>query len=100
MLNRIEPLRLIQLLKILKFFRGFTLNTPILLSFLVLSSTNLCAQETLTIEQAVELALKNNYDIQIAKNDAEIAARNNTVGNAGMLPKVNATVRDSQHEKS
>jgi len=67
----------------------------IFLSLLMLSSTNLCAQETLTVEQAIELALKNNYDIQIAKNDADIASRNNSVGNAGMLPKVNATVADN-----
>lgn len=53
------------------------------------------SQQLLTVEQAVELALKNNYDILIAKNDAEIAARNNTVGNAGMLPKINATVGDN-----
>lgn len=53
------------------------------------------AQEVLTVEQAVEIALKNNYDIQLAKNEAEIAARNNTVGNAGMLPTVGATVSDN-----
>ncbi|MFN8287556.1 MAG: TolC family protein [Chitinophagales bacterium] len=53
------------------------------------------AQGVLTPEQAVELALKNNYDILLAKNEAEIAARNNTVGNAGMLPRVDAYVTDN-----
>jgi len=65
------------------------------LPLLMFSPAKLCAQEVLTIEQAVELALKNNYDIQIAKNDAEIASRNNTVGNAGMLPRVDAAVADN-----
>ncbi len=47
----------------------------------------------MTIEQAVELALKNNYEISIAKNNSTEAINNNTLGNAGMLPKVdlNAT---------
>ena len=65
------------------------------LPLLVLSPTNIHAQETLTVEQAIELALKNNYDIQIAKNRVEIASLNNTVGNAGMLPKANITVSDN-----
>ncbi len=66
-----------------------------LLSLCVSVPVNLLAQETLTLEQAIEQVLKNNYDIQIAKNEADIAARNNSVGNAGMLPKVNATLSDN-----
>ncbi len=63
-------------------------------------STILNAQTTTTeqpskmsIEQAIELALKNNYGISIANNQAEQAANNNSLGNAGMLPRVdlNAT---------
>ncbi|MFL5766170.1 MAG: TolC family protein [Bacteroidia bacterium] len=46
------------------------------------------AQDKLTLEQAMDAALKSNYDISIAKNEAEIASNNNTLGNAGMLPKV------------
>lgn len=66
-----------------------------LLPLLMISPTNLSAQQTLTAEQAIEIALKNNYDILLAKNKAEIAQRNNTVGNAGMLPTINATVADN-----
>lgn len=61
----------------------------------ILLTVQLYAQETLTVEQAIETVLKNNYDVLIAKNEAEIAHRNNTVGNAGMLPRVNATVADN-----
>ena len=43
---------------------------------------------SLTIEDAIVLALKNNYDIVVAKNQSQQAANNNTLGNAGMLPKV------------
>ena len=54
-------------------------------SFLV---ANLCAQEQLTLEQAIDIGLKNNYEISIVRNNAVVASNNNTLGNAGMLPKV------------
>jgi outer membrane protein len=39
--------------------------------------------------------LNNNYAILIAKNNLTIADKNNSVGNAGMLPTVNATLGDN-----
>ncbi len=42
----------------------------------------------LSYEEAIAQALKNNYNILIAKNDADIAAIENHLGNAGFLPKV------------
>lgn len=53
------------------------------------------AQELLTVEQAVKIALENNYDIRIASNDLRIDKTNVTIGNAGMLPTVAATVNDN-----
>jgi len=46
------------------------------------------AQEKLTLEDAVNMALKNNFDILVANNSATISKVNNTRGNAGMLPTV------------
>jgi outer membrane protein len=46
------------------------------------------AQPILTVEDAVRSALKNNYGILVARNDAEITKVNNAAGNAGMLPTV------------
>lgn len=46
------------------------------------------AQKIMTVDEAVQIALKNNFDILVARNDADIAKRNNTAGNAGMLPEV------------
>lgn len=43
-------------------------------------------QKLITAEDAVGIALKNSYDILVARNDADIAKINNTPGNAGMLP--------------
>jgi outer membrane protein TolC len=44
------------------------------------------AQKIITADDAVSIALKNSYDILVARNDADIAKVNNTPGNAGMLP--------------
>ena len=46
----------------------------------------LFAQEKLSLQQAIEIGLKNNYSIVIAKNESEIAKNNATPGNAGQLP--------------
>jgi outer membrane protein TolC len=48
--------------------------------------------QILSIDDAIEIALKSNYDIQIARQNLETVKANNTVGNAGMLPNINATV--------
>lgn len=53
------------------------------------------AQEVLTIEEAVEIALKNNYDITIASNELKIDIENATIGNAGFLPKVDASITNN-----
>ncbi|MGF7082032.1 TolC family protein [Mucilaginibacter sp. UYCu711] len=42
----------------------------------------------LTLREAVEIALKNNYNIVLAKNNNAIAQNNVTIGNAGFLPSV------------
>lgn len=53
------------------------------------------AQEMLTIEDAVKIALENNYDIKIVSNDLKIDKTNNAIGNAGMLPTITASVTDN-----
>lgn len=50
------------------------------------------AQEVLTVDEAVQIALKNNYDIKIASNDAEVSKENKSFANAGMLPRLDATL--------
>ena len=53
------------------------------------------AQELLPLEDAVKIALENNYDIKLAKNELKIDELNNSIGNAGMLPTINALVTDN-----
>ena len=53
------------------------------------------AQEVLTIEDAMKIALQNNFDIKISSNNLTIDKANVATGNAGMLPSVTATVVDA-----
>ncbi|TDE27188.1 TolC family protein [Flavobacterium ranwuense] len=64
-----------------------------ILLFFCVVKTN--AQEVLTLESAVKIALENNYEIKIATNNLTIEKTNVAIGNAGMLPKVTATVVDN-----
>ncbi|MBK9733786.1 MAG: TolC family protein [Saprospiraceae bacterium] len=54
--------------------------------FLFLSAAT--GQETLSLDEAVRIALQNNFNVKIAINDAVINKTNNTTGNAGLLPEV------------
>ncbi|WP_264509707.1 TolC family protein [Flavobacterium sp. N1719] len=53
------------------------------------------AQQLLTLEEAIKIALENNFDIQLAKNNLKIDETNNYIGNAGMLPNVSANITDT-----
>lgn len=46
------------------------------------------AQETLSLSNAIETSLKNNFFLNIVKNDDQVAKNNNTLGNAGFLPTI------------
>ncbi len=65
------------------------------LQLLLLSSPIVQAQNVLTLEDAVKIALENNYEIKIANNNLKIDKTNVAMGNAGMLPKVTASVTDN-----
>ncbi len=68
--------------------------------FLFISLHHLFAQENLSLQQAIEIGLKNNYSIIISKNDQLISKNNVSLGNAGMLPQlnVNATQNNSVND--
>ena len=74
------------------------MNTKILLRCVLLfflCIVKLNAQQVLTIEEAMKIALENNFDIKIASNNLTIDKTNVAAGNAGMLPKVTATLTDA-----
>jgi outer membrane protein TolC len=52
----------------------------------------IAAQDTLlSKDKAVKLALENNFGIQVARNQVEIAANNKNILNSGYLPSLTAT---------
>lgn len=55
------------------------------------------AQQVLSLEEAVKIALENNYEIKIAKNDLKISQTNVAVGNAGMLPTATASITQNNN---
>lgn len=56
---------------------------------LCLSFTSI-GQESLSLEEVVSVALKNNYDIQLAENNVLQAKNNQSFYNSGFLPRVTA----------
>lgn len=69
------------------------LFNSVLLFLICFLKTN--AQEILTLESAVKIALENNYEIKIATNNLTIEQTNVAIGNAGMLPTITANVFDN-----
>lgn len=60
------------------------------------------AQEQVTLEQVIALALEKNYDVRLAKNSASTAELNYQTSYAGLLPQVNAigsTTWNSNHQE-
>jgi len=72
-----------------------TILTCLILFLFCLAQSS--AQEVLTIEEAIKIALENNFEIRIAKNNSRINETNVTLGNAGMLPTATASVVDNNN---
>ena len=68
--------------------------------FFVFVFTLLCvsgfSQQKLTLTDAINIALKNSYDIQIAQGNLDVTVINNYIGMAGALPSVNGSVSDNE----
>jgi outer membrane protein TolC len=55
---------------------------------MVMTGSFMFAQEKLSLDEAVVIALENNYDIRIVSNSVEVANNNQNVKNSGYLPTV------------
>ena len=64
-------------------------------AFFFLSAFGLQAQEILRVEDAVKIALENNFEIKIASNNAKIDATNVSLANAGILPNLEGVLTNS-----
>jgi len=71
--------------------------TKLILYFiLLLSSFTGNAQDVLRLQDAVNIALKNSLDIQLAENNVEVNTLLNNKGIAGGLPVVTASLIDNE----
>ncbi|MEM9001388.1 MAG: TolC family protein [Bacteroidota bacterium] len=62
-----------------------------LLFFISFFASTVVAQELLTMDKAIAIAIENNYDLRIAKNDIEIARVEASASNNNYLPTVSAS---------
>lgn len=58
------------------------------LLFCIAFTANAAAQKTLSLQECLEVGLKQNYDLLITRNKQQIADNNASWGNAGMLPTI------------
>jgi outer membrane protein len=58
------------------------------------------AQQNISVQDAIANALKNNYDIQLSKNDSASTAIDYSFRNAAFLPRLNATVGTTWNNNS
>lgn len=70
------------------FFCSLLSTIKYLLIIFIISQQDVFSQESLTLEKAVAICLEKNYGIIIMSNELSIAKNNNSIGNAGFLPKV------------
>lgn len=77
------------IIRILTYMNRTIVKNGLLLIFVcLLQISNVYAQNRLSLEEAVQTALENNYDIKLNKNEVEQAKINVNRANAGMLPVV------------
>ena len=60
-------------------------------------SVGMQSQNTLSLSQAIEMGLQNNYDLQVTRNSEKIASINNNWGNTGALPTVSFSAGISEN---
>ena len=71
----------------MKHFILFTISFFICLS--------LFAQEKLSLAQAIEIGIQNNYQIEIARQNLQVATNNNNWGAAGRYPRVDLNLNSN-----
>ncbi len=63
----------------------------------VLIFQSAAAQERLTLQQAIDIALQNNYSIRIVRNQQLISENDYRLGRGSFLPTVNATAQTNNN---
>ena len=73
-------------------FKRFNVRAGIVLVVLLTGlSVGVRAQQMLTLEDAIAIALENNYDIRLAESDSALLGMDYSYRNVVFLPRLNAT---------
>lgn len=58
---------------------------------------NAYGQQPLSLSDAIRIGLENNYDLQVIRNDEDVAGINNTWGNTSLMPDISfsASLREN-----
>lgn len=78
--------------------KAITMKFIVLIVSLI--STSTFAQRLLTVQEAIDFALKNNYDIRLVNNQAEGYAVDNAYANAAFIPMLNGTASKIWNDNS
>ncbi|MBT28427.1 MAG: transporter [Thalassobius sp.] len=65
--------------------------------FILILNLQSQAQETLSLSDAIQIGLANNYDIRIEKKTVEIAQNNNNWGEAGRFPTLDFQLQNNNN---
>src|SRR6478736_4546124 len=72
----------------------------LLLAFILLFSSIFVEAQVISLEEAISTALKNNYNIQLARIDSTSAALDNSYAYAAFIPQINGTLGKTWNNNS
>ena len=68
----------------------------IIIILFLISPFILLSQESLSLENAIRIGLKQNFDIQLSEKKLEISKVKNNLANAGALPTINISAKNER----
>ena len=68
----------------------------IIIILFLISPSILFSQESLSLENAIKIGLKQNFDIQLSEKNLEISKVKNNLANAGALPTINISAKNER----
>jgi len=63
----------------------------VMIGMAIAPAQELFAQKILTVEEAIAIVLKNNYDIELLRNDSASYALDKSYAKAALMPRINST---------
>ncbi|MFT7155592.1 MAG: outer membrane protein, partial [Parvicella sp.] len=69
----------------------------LILTGVIFSTSNISAQEDLSLENAIKIGLVQNFDIQLTQKGIEINELQNTWGQAGRYPTIGLNIQQGNN---